>query len=788
MTTWIEPPPTLVPPDLQAAAGGHPLVAQTLARRGLTSPAAARAFLDPRQWMPVSPFELPGMDAAVARLEEALHRGEGICVWGDFDVDGQTATALLVATLAELGGKVSYHIPVRARESHGVSLAVLPDVLAQGASLLLTCDTGIAAHEALEWAQNQGVDVIVTDHHELPERLPQVLAIVNPRLLAAGGAGHALGGLPGVGVAYKLAEALYGRYDRPEAAEAHLDLAALGIVADVAQQTGETRYLLQRGLEALRHPRRPGLQVMCELAELDPAHLTEEHIGFVLGPRLNALGRLGDANPTVELLTTGDRGRARILALQLEGLNGKRKLLTKAVFDGALAQIEADRSLLDEEALVLAHPAWPAGIIGIVAGRLVERFHRPVVMIATPEGELGRGSARSVAGLDITAAIAAADAAANTNTAADAEASLLERFGGHPMAAGLAIDAAKIPEFRRRLSHALHEQGGRPEPVLAIDGYLSLSELNLDLVADLERLAPFGAGNPQLVLASRGLRLKSHASLGRDEEHLLLTVEDEAGALRRVVWWQGAGWPLPEGKFDLAYSVRASTFRGQRDVQVQWIDFRLVEAEQPAAVSSRVKPTLVDLRGEVHPLGALRKLPDLGGMQIWAEGDAPARLGEQGLTACPRDRLAPAPALVVWTSPPGPGELCAALEHTGAQTVYLCAVDPGLDRMETFMPRLAGLARYALAHYGGQIRLGSLAAATAHREVTVRKGLAWLAASGHLSLTEEAGGELRLGPGGPADPQAAARQAAQIQALLAETAAYRAYYARAPLDTVVPEK
>ncbi|MEJ2108261.1 MAG: DHH family phosphoesterase, partial [Acidiferrobacteraceae bacterium] len=273
MHEWVEPLDVQVPEALQAAVGGHPLVAETLARRGITDVASAQAFLDPDRYRPALATELPNLVEAVERLERAIGRGERICVWGDFDVDGQTSTTVLVSTLWDLGASVRYHIPIRAKESHGVNLPVLGRIIADGVDLVLTCDTGVSAHEAVAYARSQGVDVIVTDHHDLPPLLPEAYAVVNPKLLPES---HPLRELSGVGCAYKLAEPLYDRAGQSAGATRHLDLVALGLVADVAVQTGDTRYLTQRGLEALRHTERLGLQVMMELANLNPDWLTEE--------------------------------------------------------------------------------------------------------------------------------------------------------------------------------------------------------------------------------------------------------------------------------------------------------------------------------------------------------------------------------------------------------------------------------------------------------------------------------------------------------------------------------
>ena len=315
----------------------HPLVARTLARRGMTTPESARAFLDPEAYTPSPAAALPGLVTAANRVERAIRSDEHICVWGDFDVDGQTSTTVLVQTLRELGEKISFHIPVREQESHGVNIPVLKEIIDHGAQLILTCDTGISAVEAAEYAQTRRVDMVITDHHDLPEIIPQAAAIVDPKLMIPD---HPLATLSGVGVAYKLAEELIARFPSSGcSADSLLDLVALGMVADVASLKRDARYLVQKGLAALQHTQRLGLQIMMEMAELDPTALSEEHIGFVLGPRLNALGRLGDANPSVELLTTNDSGRARVLTTQLENYNAQRQLLCNQVTQAAEAQI-----------------------------------------------------------------------------------------------------------------------------------------------------------------------------------------------------------------------------------------------------------------------------------------------------------------------------------------------------------------------------------------------------------------------------------------------------------------
>jgi single-stranded-DNA-specific exonuclease len=756
-----------------------------LARRNILTPEAARAFLDPTCYTPASPEELPDLIAAVERVEAAIRSGERMCVWGDFDVDGQTSTALLVSTLQALDADVTHYIPVRARESHGIGQASLERVLDTGVQLVLTCDTGVAEHAAVAHAASRGVDVVVTDHHDLPPTLPPAYAVVNPKRLPPD---HPLYELPGVGVAYKLAEALLAHAGWPDKAkgpapgpsarlginsiegpvlsgvEGLLDLVALGIVADVAAQVADVRYLLQRGLDVLRHTERLGLRELMRVAGVLPAGVTEEQIGFVLAPRLNALGRMADANVAVELLTTTDLTRARTLANELEGLNAQRRLLTHQVFQGARAQLKQDPALLDQAVLVLAHPNWPAGIVGIVAGRLAERYQRPAVVLSAPPGQPARGSARSVPGVDISAAIAA-------------HSDMLHHFGGHPMAAGLSIDGEQVPAFRRALSRTVARTSAEipARPPVVVGATLPLAELSLDLVAELERLAPFGNGNPPITLAARDLRLAGDARIGRHEEHRRITVRDQQDQTHEVFWWHSADRPLPKGPFDLAYTVRTSDYLGQRTVQVGWVAAR--EREPEAAVVAKPTIQVRDYRHVSNPHEVLAGLVRRTGVQVWAEGRASPDVTERG-----RHQLTPGPALAMWTIPPGPAELQAALERVSPQTVYLFGQSPAKDDVRSFLTRLAGLLKHVLNEKEGQASLVALAAATAQREATVMAGVEWLAARGQVHLVEASGDALKLAAGDGHARPGARRIQEQIKTLLEETAAFRHFFLRARVD------
>jgi single-stranded-DNA-specific exonuclease len=744
----------------------HPLVAQMLVRRGMTTPEAARAYLDPGAYSPAPATDLPGLASAADRVETAIRAREPICVWGDFDVDGQTSTTILVQTLQALGADATYHIPVRDRESHGVNIPHLQEIIDNGTKLILTCDTGITASAAADYALSRRVDMVITDHHDLPESLPHAVAVVDPKLLPEG---HPLSTLSGSGVAYELAKELFTRFGRAEEATQHLDLAALGLVADLALLTGDARYLVQRGLETLRTTKRLGLQIMMEMAELAPANLTEEHIGFVLGPRLNSLGRLGDANPAVELFTTSDPARARVLATQLEGLNTQRQLLCNQVTQAAEAQLRADPSLLAQPVLVLGHASWPAGVVGIVASRLVEHYRKPAILFSTPADEPARGSARSVEGLNITAAIAA-------------QKDLLLNFGGHPMAAGLALEQERLPEFYKRLNKTVTVMMGEveTESLLEIDGWLNLPDLTLDLAEALEILAPYGPGNEKLTLATHGLKLLSAITIGRNKEHLKLNVTDEASNSQTVLWWNGAGESLPEGRFDLAYTVRASDWRGTRQVQMEFVDFHIVEAEKIEVRSKKFE--VVDYRNAKDLPQVLSTVKRQPSILVWAEGEEKKVIGGKD-----RNELELAESLAIWTIPPSPEELHAALDKVQPQTVYLFAVTDPIEPPEAFLGRLAGLMKYAINQRGGKVTYAELEAATAQRAVTVRVGLEWLISQGEISLKIEKEDELVVSIGTSLkDPAGASRLWTETQSLLAETAAYRAHFKRANKDTLLP--
>ena len=761
VTRWLDPPHVDVSP--LSALDLPVLLKQTLVRRGFLPPESAQAFLHPEATQP-TPY--PNLETALEIIYTAIKLNDRICVWGDFDVDGQTSTALLVQILQSLGADVVYYIPIRGNESHGVHIDSLKPIIDGGVKLLITCDTGITAREAVDYCNSRGVDVIITDHHDLGERLPNARAIVNPKLLPKD---HPLKNLAGVGVAYKLAEALldHGQLTiDDESSAVHdlwsedlLDLVALGLIADVALLQGETRALAQKGIQQLRQTKRLGLQVMAELSNTNLESLTEETIGFTFAPRLNAIGRLSDANPAVELLITNNASRASVLAAQIEGLNAQRRLLTSQVTEAAEAQLRANPELLTEPAIVLSHPNWPSGVVGIVANRLVDRYHKPALLLTESEDGILRGSARSVEGLHITEAIAA-------------NKDVLLNFGGHPMAAGLSLQKENLNSFRRGLGKAIEIRLGeivREEPALQLDAWLGLDEINLEMADAIELLAPFGAGNPQIVLGTRNVKLKSVTEIGKAKEHLRLNIEDGSGIVQSILWWGGAGETLPDSgsTFDIAYSLRASTFRGEKHVNLAFEEFRLAE-EKP-----------IELQRPKFEVRDLRSQPSLLNLQpstlIWAEGDA----ATMGIS---RFELRPADELSIHTTPPSPADLRNALEIVRPKIIYVFGVSPAAEQPDEFLSHLAGLCKYVLNQRRGRTTIQELASALVARENAVRIGMEWLAAGGHVSISMEDEVVILSKGSGETNQYLQKELFVAVRGILEETAAYRAYFARADIE------
>ena len=760
----------MVPPEFIAAIGGHPIVAGVLWQRGYQTVEAARAFLDPDLYTPASPYALPGMPEAVERLNAAIEQGELIRVWGDFDADGQTSTSLLWLGLRALGANVDHTIPRRSERSRGLNKAGIERAAAEGVRVLLTCDCGVTDFPEVALARQLGLDVIISDHHDLDEQLPVAVAVINPKRLSAD---HPLAHLPGVGVAYKLIEALYEHRSKGEGesgstgAPEHgsmgarelpqhpvslspehgtpgglpvspapkpgtpgelpstfspthlLDLVALGIVADVAHQSGDTRYLLQRGLAQLRAHPRPGVRAMLRLTNTDPADMTADGIGYQIGPRLNAVGRLGDAMLAVQLLTTDDEALAATLAAQVESLNQERKVLQRAVEEEAFRQIARDPGMQRRAVIVLVSPTWHPSVLGVVASSVSNRYDRPAVLIALPEGaEVGRGSARSVPGVDIHAAIAA-------------QQGLVEASGGHPMAAGFSIKAQNVPAFSEALNHYVTAHPAEVAPSLdQPEAVVTWGDVSLRLSDDLDRLAPFGPGNRRPLLKSERLRPVRAAPLGNDGKHQMVFFQDGSGHEDRAIWWRSAGQVLPN-LCDLVYTIQRDVYQGRSRLQVQVVRMEVPGLEQASTLLGD-QFSIIDLRASPDRAQELQRLVDEHGapnVQVWDDLAAlqPKNdtLGQEPLM---RLQLEQKSVLVIWSSPAGPEELAATLRRAAPHVVVLLtpADAPSPDRAESVMQQVAALIKTAQQRgdaLDDPAIVSRMASRIGQREATLRAGL-----------------------------------------------------------------
>ena len=538
-------------------AGIPSLLACVLSARGVTEPEQAWKLLTPGEEPLLDPMLLKDMDRAVLRVTRALKRGETIAVYGDYDVDGITATCLLTDCLTRLGGRVRSYIPDRLEEGYGLNEEAVLHLARQGVTLIITVDCGITAAREVEFARELGIDVVITDHHECKQAIPEAAAVVDPHRPDCP---YPFKGLAGVGVALKLAMAAAGPDRAGLVFREYADLAAVGTVADVMPMTGENRTIVQTGLAALAHPRRVGLAQLMEEAGLGDKPVTSVSIGYTLAPRINAAGRMGQADLAAELLLTRDPGRAAALAQELCALNRERQTIECEIFQECVQRLERRPQ---SGVILLADEHWHQGVVGIVASRLTEKYSCPAFMVCLDQG-MGKGSCRSWGGVNLFHLLTQCQ-------------DLLEGFGGHAMAAGFTVREENIPALDRRLRQlVLEEPAGEELPsLLDIDAAVLPQELTVEAVEALDALEPCGAGNPRPVLVLTGAHVISAAQVGRGR-HLKLRLEG------RGVPWDASFFSVdgselgltPGCRVDVAFYPQINDFRGVRSVQLQVVDLR----------------------------------------------------------------------------------------------------------------------------------------------------------------------------------------------------------------------
>lgn len=560
---WRVPPPNdLLKNELGSCLGVSGSIAQVLINRGITEQDIANEFLFGGQEKLGNPCLLKDMDSAVARIRKAIDDKQKIIVYGDYDVDGMTSSALMVKVITDLGGMIDYYIPDRQTEGYGLNRAALDLLSESGTELLITVDCGISA--ALEVSNLNGqMDIIITDHHQPPEILPAAYAIINPKQKDCQ---YPNKDLAGVGVAFKLCQALWQHYGDETVFLKYMDIVAVGTVADIVSLTGENRILVKLGLSEIANTKNIGLQALMEVCGIDKEQIDTGKIGFGIAPRLNAAGRLSSANHGVELLITQDKERAFQLAVQLNEENSQRQVVEKAI-QAAAENFVSEIDVKAAKVLVVVGENWHSGVIGIVASRLVDKYYRPIIIISIQDG-IGKASCRSIPAFDIYAAL---------HQCSD----LLIQFGGHRQAAGLSILPEHIEKLQVRLSDIADRCLTEKDflPVLAIDTIVSLDDMNADFLKQLKCLEPYGMGNPSPVFACEDLVLKDVRTLGQEAQHLKLKVS-QGDSMKEVVAWRMGELAdsLQSGShIDVAFVPETNEWQGRCTIQLRAYDVRTAE-------------------------------------------------------------------------------------------------------------------------------------------------------------------------------------------------------------------
>lgn len=548
--------PAVIETSFLAAAkkeGLDELAAQLLYSRGVTDKASLQAFLNPSLDDLHDPYLLHDMDKAVERIRQAIEVGEFILIYGDYDADGMTSAAILKETLEELGAECQVYLPNRFTDGYGPNQSVYKYFIEQeGIGLIVTVDNGVAGHQAIAYAQEAGIDVIVTDHHSLQETLPEAYAIVHPEHPQAD---YPFKHLAGCGVAFKLATALLEEVNLDL-----LDLVAIGSIADMVSLTGENRILVKFGLEVLKRTQRLGLQELIKLSGLESSSLTEESVGFQLAPRLNALGRLDDPNPAIELLTGFDDELVQEIAVMIDEKNTERKTLVETIYQEARALVN-----LEKPAQVLAREGWNPGVLGIVAGRLLEELHQPVIVLSIEEGK-AKGSARSIEAVNIFEALTP-------------HSDLFIAFGGHSGAAGMTLEVDKLEALSNCLVDFIQTRAidMTQKSSLFLDEELQLKDLSLDTVRGLEKLAPFEMDHKQPVFYLRQFSVLSARAMGQDNAHLKVRICQNETELDLVAFGQGdLAQEFQQAKdLELAVTLSVNQWNGNTSLQLMLVDARV---------------------------------------------------------------------------------------------------------------------------------------------------------------------------------------------------------------------
>jgi len=560
------PPPRLeLSKKISQSLNISTLVSQVLINRGVETPEQANSFLSANLQDLHSPFLMKNMERAVDRVLAALKNREKIYIYGDYDVDGITATSTMLLFLREVEADVSYYIPSRLKEGYGLNINALKKIKAKGAKLIITVDCGVSDFEEISYANSIGLDVIVTDHHEVPDIIAPAYTILNPK---QPGCAFPFKGLAGVGVAFNLVMALrktlrdrgFWQPGREPNLKMYLDLVAVGTIADIVPMVDENRILVRNGLEVVSEGKRPGIKALKTVSGIDNGETTSNMVAFRLAPRINSSGRIADAEISVELMLCSNAEEASSLAKKIDEENTRRQRVEKKILAEALAMVKKQESLPDS--LILASPSWHPGVIGICASRLCETFSRPSILIAIDEKKAaGRGSARTIKGFDIYNAIKQCG-------------SLLKAFGGHKNAAGINISLDNLDSFIKEFNKVVKQELTAEDfmPSISIDAEIPLGQLSYDILEEIEGLAPFGASNPEPIFSSRDIM--SYSSMVVGNGHLKLKIKEQGHFFDAIGFNMASKYCLSDEKICLAFVPQFNYFNGEKTIQLNLKDIK----------------------------------------------------------------------------------------------------------------------------------------------------------------------------------------------------------------------
>ncbi len=768
MVAWKQPTNLPLPKELVSFFDGNEALASILYRRGIKNVEEAQTFLFPEQF-PSPPFHpLLDVDRACERLLTAIQKREGILIWGDFDVDGIASTALLLERLRALNAKVTFHI---SQSGHGVSISELRRVL-PGNQLLITCDTGLNSPHAVQFALDRGVEVILTDHHPLVSDVP------NPASFKM-----CTSNLPeedyykplcGVGVVYSWMQVLEKRLKKDPSWKPNNDWVALGTIADQGELLRANRLYVREGLRTIQSATRASLLALFGQIGLEAEGVNEDHLNDQVIPRLHTYGRFKGGATLVEFLLSQEIGFLREVASDIEGFYAKQKMLIRQVHQSALKLLESQPNWERFGVIFLVNPHWPREVLGMIASRMAEDYGKPVFMVTASMPDEFSGTARSPQNVDLLTVFHSAK-------------HLVVEHYGHTHAVGFRVRAERLQDLHHHLISTLAGTLSEAREVLEVDGRLQMGKLSPELLIHLERLAPFGRGNPAPKFLHEKAYVQKATPIGRHKAGVSWSVKDEEGNVHRVVRWFGYGEvatiEMPPGEIDLVYSVRRRDYRGRNRLELICEAFR-PSADQSVESGRKIAVKVLDWRNEGQLISRINALA--GDVSLWAEGDWARDLPEKLFRwkAFTRKDLPLCETLVILTAPPDRQTLQAVLNKCMPHLVVLCALDPHVDGFQDFLQRFVGILKFTMNNRGGIGSCTEFASAMAHRQETVRYSLHWLDEINVIRILQWRDDEFHIESGAIAAKSIAAPQ--RLMQMLSEARAYRAFYRRAEVADLLP--